>query len=200
MPRRLLHPKKRTVGVRIPDHTFVQALLETLGEPLLTSTLILPGETEPRTSGWEIKEELDHQVDIVVEAGETPAEPTTVDRLVGGLPRDRARAAPATRPGSRPGLSGRVERPGAGRRAQARQSSVADDQRAAVVGEPGDDGLDDAVAAGAAITSGRVSAEQREDPDHHQRRQHADGEEVARPDRQRQADAEQRRSRGRRTG
>jgi tRNA A37 threonylcarbamoyladenosine synthetase subunit TsaC/SUA5/YrdC len=53
-------------------------LLETLGEPLLSSTLILPGEDEARTSGWEIKEELDHQVDVVIEAGETPAEPTTV--------------------------------------------------------------------------------------------------------------------------
>ena len=78
VPRRLLHPKKRTVGVRIPDHVLVQTLLGELGEPLLSSTLILPGETEPRTMGWEIKEELDHQVDIVIEAGETPAQPTTV--------------------------------------------------------------------------------------------------------------------------
>jgi tRNA A37 threonylcarbamoyladenosine synthetase subunit TsaC/SUA5/YrdC len=73
-----MHPKKRTVGVRIPDHVVVQALLEELGEPLLSSTLILPGETEPKTFGWDVKEELDHQVDIVIEAGETPAEPTTV--------------------------------------------------------------------------------------------------------------------------
>jgi tRNA threonylcarbamoyl adenosine modification protein (Sua5/YciO/YrdC/YwlC family) len=78
VPRRLMHPKKRTVGVRIPDHTVVRALLEALGEPLLSSTLILPGETEARTNGWEIKEELDHVLDIVIEAGETPAEPTTV--------------------------------------------------------------------------------------------------------------------------
>ena len=78
VPRRLLHPRKRTVGVRIPDHRVVHDLLEAFGEPLLTSTLILPGEEEPRTSGWEIKEELDHQVDVVIEAGETPAEPTTV--------------------------------------------------------------------------------------------------------------------------
>ena len=56
----------------------VRALLEELGEPILSSTLILPGETEPRTSGWDVKEELDHRVDIVVEAGDTPAEPTTV--------------------------------------------------------------------------------------------------------------------------
>ena len=86
VPRRLMHPKKRTVGVRIPDHVFDQALLEALGEPLLTTTLILPGESEPRSLGWEIKEELDHQVDIVVEAGETIAEPTTVVDWSEGYP------------------------------------------------------------------------------------------------------------------
>lgn len=86
VPKRLMHPKKRTVGVRIPDHLVVWALLEELGEPLLTSTLILPGETEARTLGWEVKEELDHQVDIVVESGETPAEPTTVVDWSGGAP------------------------------------------------------------------------------------------------------------------
>lgn len=78
VPRRLMHPKKRTVGVRIPDHTVVRALLEALGEPLLSSTLILPGETQARTNGWEVKEELDHALDIVVDAGEVIAEPTTV--------------------------------------------------------------------------------------------------------------------------
>src|SRR5918995_5143442 len=78
VPKRLMHPKKRTVGVRIPDHALVCAILEELGEPILTSTLILPGEDEARTMGWEIKEELDHVVDIVIEAGETPAQPTSV--------------------------------------------------------------------------------------------------------------------------
>ncbi len=86
VPRRLLHPKKRTVGVRIPDHKVVQALLDLLGEPLLSSTLILPGETEPRTLGWDVKEELDHVVDIVIDAGETPAEPTTVIDWSEGAP------------------------------------------------------------------------------------------------------------------
>ncbi|MDI6912115.1 L-threonylcarbamoyladenylate synthase [Nocardioides sp.] len=86
VPRRLMHPKKRTVGVRIPAHVFDLALLDTLGEALLTSTLILPGETEPRSLGWEIKEELEHQVDVVVEAGETPAEPTTVIDWSEGYP------------------------------------------------------------------------------------------------------------------
>ena len=78
VPKRLMHPKKRTVGVRIPDHALVCAILEELGEPILTSTLILPGEEEARTMGWEVKEELDHVVDIVIEAGETPAQPTSV--------------------------------------------------------------------------------------------------------------------------
>lgn len=86
VPRRLMHPKKRTVGVRIPEHAVVQALLEELGEPLLSSTLILPGETEPEVFGWNVKEALDHQVDIVIEAGETPAEPTTVIDWSNGEP------------------------------------------------------------------------------------------------------------------
>ncbi len=93
VPRRLLHPRKRTVGVRIPDHRVVHAILEAFGEPLLTSTLILPDEEEPRTSGWEIKEELDHQVDVVIEAGETPAEPTTVVDWSQGQPEVLRRAA-----------------------------------------------------------------------------------------------------------
>ncbi|WP_151084649.1 L-threonylcarbamoyladenylate synthase [Nocardioides cynanchi] len=86
VPRRLLHPKKRTVGVRIPDHAVCQALLSELGEPMVSSSLILPGETEPRALGWEIKEELDHVVDLVIEAGETLAEPTTVVDWSEGFP------------------------------------------------------------------------------------------------------------------
>ncbi|NHC23669.1 threonylcarbamoyl-AMP synthase [Nocardioides sp. IC4_145] len=93
VPRRLLHAKKKTVGVRIPDHVFVQALLAELGEPLLSSTLILPGETEARTMGWEIKEELDNDVDVVVECGETPAEPTTVIDWSEGAPEVLRRGA-----------------------------------------------------------------------------------------------------------
>jgi tRNA threonylcarbamoyl adenosine modification protein (Sua5/YciO/YrdC/YwlC family) len=78
VPRRLLHPKKKTVGVRIPDHRVVQALLAELGEPLLSSTLILPGQTDPMTEGWLVREELDHAVDAVIESGECGKEPTTV--------------------------------------------------------------------------------------------------------------------------
>ena len=55
VPRRLMHPKKRTVGVRIPDHPVAQALVAELGEPILSSTLLLPGDDEPMTDGWEIK-------------------------------------------------------------------------------------------------------------------------------------------------
>jgi tRNA threonylcarbamoyl adenosine modification protein (Sua5/YciO/YrdC/YwlC family) len=78
VPRRLLHPKKRTVGVRIPDHVVTQALLTELGEPLLSSTLLLPDEAEPLTQGWEIKERLDHQVDAVLDSADCGTEPTTV--------------------------------------------------------------------------------------------------------------------------
>ncbi len=78
VPRRLAHPKKRTVGVRIPDHPFVSALLRELGEPLVSSTLMLPGSDEAMTDGWTVKETLDHEVDVVVDAGEVTAQPTTV--------------------------------------------------------------------------------------------------------------------------
>jgi tRNA threonylcarbamoyl adenosine modification protein (Sua5/YciO/YrdC/YwlC family) len=70
VPRRLLHPKKKTVGVRIPDHKVVSALLAAIGEPLLSTTLILPGSTEPMTTSWEIADALDGQVDAVIESGE----------------------------------------------------------------------------------------------------------------------------------
>ncbi|NDK25866.1 threonylcarbamoyl-AMP synthase [Streptomyces sp. TR1341] len=78
VPRKLMHPKKKTVGVRIPDHVVTQALLAELGEPLLSSTLLLPDEEEPMTQGWEIKDRLDHVVDAVVDSGECGTEPTTV--------------------------------------------------------------------------------------------------------------------------
>ena len=86
VPRRLLHPKKKTVGVRIPEHPVVQALLAELGEPLLSSTLILPGEDAPMTEGWLVKEELDHQVDAVIDSGECGTEPTTVVDFSDGAP------------------------------------------------------------------------------------------------------------------
>ncbi|MFF0226839.1 L-threonylcarbamoyladenylate synthase [Streptomyces sp. NPDC004629] len=84
VPRKLLHPKKKTVGVRIPDHVVTQALLAELGEPLLSSTLLLPEEDEPLTQGWEIKDRLDHVVDAVVDSGDCGTEPTTVVDFSGG--------------------------------------------------------------------------------------------------------------------
>lgn len=86
VPRRLLHPKKKTVGVRIPDNRVVQALLAQLGEPLLSSTLILPDESAPMTEGWLVKQELDHQVDAVIDAGECGTDPTTVVDYSEGTP------------------------------------------------------------------------------------------------------------------
>jgi tRNA threonylcarbamoyl adenosine modification protein (Sua5/YciO/YrdC/YwlC family) len=86
VPKRLMHPKKRTVGVRIPDHPVPRALLEELDEPLLSSTLLMPDTDEPMTDGWQIKEELDHWLDAVLDAGECGSEPTTVVDLSEGAP------------------------------------------------------------------------------------------------------------------
>ncbi|GAA4984186.1 L-threonylcarbamoyladenylate synthase [Kineococcus glutinatus] len=84
VPRRLAHPRKRTVGVRIPDHPVARALVRELGEPLLSTTLLLPGHELPPTDGWAVKEELDHVVDAVVDAGDCGTEPTTVVDLSSG--------------------------------------------------------------------------------------------------------------------
>ncbi|MFJ6153621.1 L-threonylcarbamoyladenylate synthase [Micromonospora profundi] len=93
VPRRMLHPRKKTVGVRVPRHTVTQALLAELGEPLVSSTLALPGDEEPMTQGWEIKERLDHQLDAVLDAGECGKEPTTVVDLSGPEPEILRRGA-----------------------------------------------------------------------------------------------------------
>jgi tRNA threonylcarbamoyl adenosine modification protein (Sua5/YciO/YrdC/YwlC family) len=86
VPRRLAHPKKRTVGVRIPDHPVVRALLREVGEPLVSSTLLLPDAQEPMTDGWQIKEELDTVIEAVVDAGDCGTEPTTVVDWSEGYP------------------------------------------------------------------------------------------------------------------
>lgn len=78
VPRQFMHAKKRTVGVRIPQNNVVRDLLDELGEPILSSTLILPDHPEPLTDGWQIKELLDHQLDAVIDSGEVSNEPTTV--------------------------------------------------------------------------------------------------------------------------
>jgi tRNA threonylcarbamoyl adenosine modification protein (Sua5/YciO/YrdC/YwlC family) len=86
VPRRLAHPKKKTVGVRIPADAVAQAIVAALGEPILSSSLILPGSSDALTDGWQIKEELDHVVDAVVDGGERGSAPTTVVDASDGVP------------------------------------------------------------------------------------------------------------------
>ncbi len=86
VPRRTAHTKKKTVGVRIPDHRVAQALVTELGEPLVSSTLLLPGEEIPMLEGWMVKEELDAAVDAVIDSGECGTEPTTVIDWSHGFP------------------------------------------------------------------------------------------------------------------
>lgn len=82
-PKVMLHEKKRIVGVRIPDHTTARALLDALGEPLMSSTLILPGTDEPLLDGWSIADELGDVVDAVLDSGDAGLGPTTVVDLSG---------------------------------------------------------------------------------------------------------------------
>lgn len=86
LPRRLQHPKRSTIGLRVPDHAVTQAILEELNEPLLSMTLLLPGDDEPLNEAWEIRDRLEHQVDLVIDAGACMAEPTTVVDLSGESP------------------------------------------------------------------------------------------------------------------
>ncbi len=86
VPRRFLHPKRKTIGLRVPAHPVAQAILEAMGEPIMSTTLQLPGEAEPLTEPWEIRERLDRQVDLVVDAGPGGTEPTTVVDLSGPEP------------------------------------------------------------------------------------------------------------------
>ena len=86
VPRRLQNPKRKTIGIRIPDHPVAQALLEELGEPLMSSTLILPGKDMPETDAHDIREMLEHDVDLVIDGDHCGVEPTTVVDLVDGVP------------------------------------------------------------------------------------------------------------------
>jgi tRNA threonylcarbamoyl adenosine modification protein (Sua5/YciO/YrdC/YwlC family) len=93
VPRRLQHPGKKTVGVRIPGHVVTQALLAELGEPLVSSTLLLPGQDEPMTKGWEIDDRLGHALDAVIDSGDCGTEPTTVIDFSQGQPEILRRGA-----------------------------------------------------------------------------------------------------------
>lgn len=86
LPRRLLHPKRKTIGLRVPDHPVAQALLAELGEPLLTTTLQLPEDDEPLTGGWELQERLEDRVELILDGGYCGIEPTTVIDLTGSTP------------------------------------------------------------------------------------------------------------------
>jgi tRNA threonylcarbamoyl adenosine modification protein (Sua5/YciO/YrdC/YwlC family) len=83
LPRRLLHPRRKTIGLRVPDHPVAQALLAALGEPLLSTTLALPGDEAPLTDAREIRRRLEHDVDLVLDGGSCGTEPTTVVDLTG---------------------------------------------------------------------------------------------------------------------
>jgi|TARA_B110000046_G_scaffold105115_1_gene112474 tRNA threonylcarbamoyl adenosine modification protein (Sua5/YciO/YrdC/YwlC family) len=78
VPRRLMHPKRKTVGLRVPDNAIAAALLADLGEPLMSVTLIMPGDEFPLTDPYDIRETLEHEVDLVIDGGYCGMEPTTV--------------------------------------------------------------------------------------------------------------------------
>jgi tRNA threonylcarbamoyl adenosine modification protein (Sua5/YciO/YrdC/YwlC family) len=86
LPRRVLHPKRKTIGLRVPDHPVALALLEELNEPLLTTTLQLPGDENPLTEGWEIQDRLDAELELILDGGTCGIEPTTIIDLTTSLP------------------------------------------------------------------------------------------------------------------
>ena len=93
VPRRLKHPKRKTIGLRVPDNTLTQSLLETLAEPLMSVTLIMPGDDLPLTDPYDIRELLQHQVDLVIDGGYCGMEPTSVIDLTEDLPQVLRRGA-----------------------------------------------------------------------------------------------------------
>ena len=84
VPNRTLHPKRKTIGLRVPDNKIALALLAELGEPMLSSTLMLPEETEPQTDPYEIRNLLEHAVDLIIDGGWCGTEPTTVIDMTDG--------------------------------------------------------------------------------------------------------------------
>ncbi len=78
VPKRLQHPKRRTIGLRVPDHPLVRAMLDALGEPIMSSTLLLPGDDLPLTDPHQIEERIGHEIDLIIDAGPTGIEPTSV--------------------------------------------------------------------------------------------------------------------------
>ena len=87
VPRRLQNPRRKTIGIRVPDNRITQALLDELAEPLMSSTLILPGEEIPMTDPYDIRDTLGHLVDLIIDGGYCGLEPTTVVDMEGEVPR-----------------------------------------------------------------------------------------------------------------
>ena len=86
VPRMLMHPKRRTIGLRVPSHPIAHALLMELGEPLMSASLILPGESEPMSDPYEMRERIEHQVDLIIDGGHGGLEASTVVSLTDGDP------------------------------------------------------------------------------------------------------------------
>lgn len=86
VPRRLMHPKRKTIGMRVPNNAIALALMERLGEPLMSSSLILPNEDLPMTDPYDIREVLEHQVELIIDGGFCGLEPTSVIDLTGDIP------------------------------------------------------------------------------------------------------------------
>ena len=86
VPRRLMHPKRRHIGLRVMDHPVVNLLLEELGQPLISCTLVMPGEELPVTEAEDVRSRLEKQVDLIIDGGHCGSEPTTVIRLTDGTP------------------------------------------------------------------------------------------------------------------
>ncbi len=87
VPRRLQNPKRKSIGIRVPQFPLVEVLLTALDEPLMSSTLIMPGQELPLNDTIEIREQLEHDVDLVIDGGPCDAQPTTVIDLISGAPR-----------------------------------------------------------------------------------------------------------------
>lgn len=98
VPRRLLHPKRRHIGIRVPDNRIVQALLEELGEPIMSTTLQMPNDEWPMSDPEDIRDRLEHHVDLVIEGGASDREPTTVVDMTGEVPRVMRRGKGDTAP------------------------------------------------------------------------------------------------------
>jgi len=86
VPRRLLHPKRRTIGLRLPEHNITQALLDALGEPLMSTSLIMPGDDQPLTDPYDIRATLEHQVDLIIDGGYCGMDATSVINMTDDVP------------------------------------------------------------------------------------------------------------------